>query len=304
MKTRTLLSLALLLTTAAACQTGELPHITDRPVHTPAPGDAGAPLCNTTDGTTVVDGLLTGLTPVLNKAWPSWAVSQGLDPLDNAVVNEEISLGCKYGGDEICGVQAAKCLHEDVYLTVSTITGLASVQFQSLTMSSLQAQSGNPVCLYSSAAAGGAHGCSYAGSGTGSVFLLDGTPIKANISKIQVKVKCDIPGIKTWTETLFNGSAQCTASSPTGTGDFNLCAGSCASGVAANLSYAGLSKLNLAVGSLSCKVSPSTNPVSGVAEAIIPTFEKSIVNAVEPPVMSAINGLVAGLMPYPSSCGD
>jgi hypothetical protein len=263
--------------------------------------DDGTAACSTTDGTAVVNGLLESLTPVLNSAWPSVAVSFGLDPLENPMVNEKVPLKCSYGGDEACGLQLAKCKEEYALVTVSTIRGLAYMQFKDLAMSSLIAQSGTQACPYS-ASGGGAYDCSYAGTGTGSAFLINNEVITANVSAIKVKVKCE--SVTTWTETLFSGSAQCTGSEPEGTGTFQLCGGSCSSGSAANLSYTALNKLNLKLGKLSCKVSPSYNPVSWVGDALAPAIKDDLMNEITPAVQKAINSMVADDMPFPSTCGS
>jgi len=262
-----------------------------------------AAVCSTTDGITVVNGLLSSLTPVLNKAWPSVAVNTGLDPLKNVLVDEKISLKCSYGGDEICGVQAAKCKEEYAQVSVSSINGLAYMQFKDLAMSSLTANSGTQVCPYSSSASGGAYACSYAGTGSGAAFLVDGQKLTADISEIKVKVKCEIPYIKTWTETVYSGSAQCTGSDPSGTSQIQVCAGSCSSGSVANLSYTGLNQLKLKLGDLSCKVSPSYSPVSWIADALVPALKNDIIGAVTPEIQKALNDLVADYMPFPSACG-
>lgn len=269
------------------------------PAKSPAKVEA-APVCTTTDGTVVVNGLLSSLTPVLNSAWPSVAVAMGLDPYVNPLVNQKVPLKCSYGGDEVCGLQLAKCKEEYAVVSVSSITGLAYMQFQDLAMTSLAAQPGTAACPYA-AVSGGSYACSYAGEGTGGAFLLNSASIGANLSKIDVKVKCE--SVTTWTETVFAGSAKCTGSDPTGIGTFQLCGGSCASGALANLDYTALSALDLKLGKLSCKVSPSYNPVSWVGDALAPAIKDDLVKAVTPPIESAINGVVAKYMPFPSRCG-
>jgi hypothetical protein len=104
-----------------------------------------------------------------------------------------------------CGLQLAKCKEEYALVTVSTIRGLAYMQFKDLAMSSLTAQSGTQACPYS-ASGGGVYDCSYAGTGTGSAFLINNEVITVNVSEIKVKVKCE--SVTTWTETLFSGSAH------------------------------------------------------------------------------------------------
>ena len=263
-----------------------------------------APACTSTDGIAVVNGLLDELTPALNKAWPSVAVSTGLDPLKDAMVNQKVPLKCSEGGDEICGVQLfAKCKEQYAEVTVPTIRGLAYMQFKDLEMSSLDAHSGSQACPYGKSASGGTYACSYAGTGTGSAFLMNDEKLTADISKIKVKVKCEIPYVKTWTETVYSGSAKCTGSEPEGTGTFQLCGGSCASGPGANLSYTALSKLDLKLGKLSCDVSPWYNPVSWVGDVLAPKIKNDLVKAVAPEVQKAINGLVDDYMPFPSKCG-
>lgn len=266
----------------------------------PEAGSGGA--CTTTDGTTAVNGLLADLTPVLNKAWPSVAVSTGLDPWENPVPpNTKVKLKCEYGGTETCG---GFCKEEYALVTVSTLRGLAYMQFKDLALTSLKAVSGNSPCPFSTSTKGGTYGCSYQGNGAGSAFLIDDQSLSATISKIEVKAECDIPYVKSWTETLWSGSAKCTGTSPEGSGSFNLCGGSCASSGVANISVAALSSLDLKLGKLSCDVSPDYNLLSTLAEDIIPYVKSSILDAIEPEVKKALNDFVAGYMPFPSACGN
>lgn len=258
-----------------------------------------APVCTTTDGITVVNGLLQSLTPVLDKAWPSVAVSTGLDPWKDPVPKQKVPLKCSYGGDEACG---GLCKEEYAEVAVSKIQGLAYMQFKDLTMTSLKADPGPHSCVYG-LAKGGTYACSYTGTGTGSAFLLNGQQLTADISELKLKAKCDFFGAS-WTVTLFDGSAHCTGSEPEGTGTLQVCAGSCASGGVANLSYTGLNKLDLKLGKLSCHVKPDYNPLSWVGDALAPELKQTLLNAIEPQVQTAINDFVADYMPFPSSCGS
>jgi len=263
------------------------------------------PTCTSTSGTSIVNGLLTSFTSVLNTAWPSAAVSAGLDPLKDPMVNKKVNLSCKDGGvesgDTICGLQAAKCKEEYAVVTVSSLDGLAYLQFEDLVMSTVTAEAGTQTCPYAPAG-GGAYACSYSGPGTGKAYLLNHEVITANMSEIEVKVKCE--SFKTWTETVFKGSAKCTGSDPDGAGTFQACGGSCASGSAANLSYAGILKLDLKLGKVSCNVSPSYNPEKWIVDSLAPAIEKDLVNAVTPSIERAINNLAGKYMPFPSTCGN
>lgn len=263
---------------------------------------AAAQTCSDSEGTSTINSLLTSLTPVLNAAWPSLAVSSGIDPLTNVLSNEQVPLKCSYGGDEICGVQAAACKKEYAEITVSAINGLSYMQFKDLAVNALTARPGT-TCPYSSSANGGPYYCSDSGVGGGSAYLVNNGQITATLSKIKVKVQCEVPVInQKFTETLFSGSARCTGTGPSGGASFTFCGGSCQSEAAANLAYAGVYGLDLKLDHLSCDVSPSYNPVSWISDAIVPTVKDDIVKAITPPLEDALNDLLADAVPYPAKC--
>lgn len=283
MKIKTILALTLALATAAESR-------------------LAAQTCTTTQGAQVINGLLTQLTPALNKAWPSLAVNSGLDPW-NDVYDGSINIGCKYGGDEVCGVQASSCKKMYAEVDVSSLTGLAYLQFEDLAVKTLQAASGTQSCPYNSKASGGSYACSYWGSGNGQAYLLNGQSLKAKVSKIKVKVKCNNFIAGDFTETVYSGSATCTASDPKGSATFDFCGGSCASGsTVANLSYTEVDGLDIKVGKLSCNVSPSYSPASWIADVLVPALEDQIVDALTPPIEDALNDLLADYIPFPSTC--
>jgi hypothetical protein len=84
----------------------------------------------------VINTLLTELTPAFNKAWPSLAVALKLDPL-TPVWSGQINLGCVNGGDVLCGLQFATCDKEYADLSVKSITGLSALQFDDLSVVTL-----------------------------------------------------------------------------------------------------------------------------------------------------------------------
>jgi hypothetical protein len=263
---------------------------------------AAAASCSTTDGITVVNGLFSTLTPALNQAWPSVAVESGLDPLKN-VWDGTINLGCKYGGDEICGAQASSCKKMYATVDVDTIGGLAYLQFDDLEVDTLNAASGTS-CPYSSSGTSGPYTCSYSGTGSGEAYLLDDTEITAKISSIKVKVKCSFFG-SDFTETLYSGSAKCSASEPSGSATFQYCAGSCQSGsIPAVLSYLTMKDLKLKVDDLSCDVSPNYSPASWIGEILVPELEDEIVAVLTPLIEDALNDTVADFLPFPGKCGS
>lgn len=260
-----------------------------------------AQICNSNDATQAVNSLLTQLTPLLNKTWPSLAVSSGLDPW-NDVYDGSINLGCKYGGDEICGLQASSCKKMYAEVDVSSLSGLAYLQFQDLAVQSIQGvANGGQSCPYNPNASGG-YSCSYWGSGNGKAYLVDGQSLKAKISKIKVKVKCNNFIAGDFTETLYSGSATCTASDPKGSATFDFCGGNCQGSAMPGLSYAAVDGLDLKVGKLSCDVSPDYSPASWIAEVLVPELEEQIIDAVTPPIEEALNDLFADYMPFPSAC--
>jgi hypothetical protein len=265
---------------------------------------ADAAVCTTTDGTQVMNALFEQLTPILNQAWPSVAVNNGLDPLKD-VYDGSIKLSCKYGGDEVCGVQASSCKKMWAEVDVSSINGLAYLQFENVHVNTLKAADGTQACPYSSSASGGSYACSYSGSGTADAYLTGNSQISASIPKVKVKVKCNNFIAGDFTETLYSGSAKCYASKPKGNSTFDFCGGSCASGsVPATISYAAVDSLDLKVSDLKCDVSPDYSPASWIAEALVPALEDQIVDAITPALEDALNDLFAEYMPFPAKCGS
>jgi hypothetical protein len=258
--------------------------------------------CSTATSLDTVNGLLDALTPALNKAWPSLAVSSGLDPWED-VYDGSINIGCKYGGDEICGAQASSCKKFYVEVDLSKLTGLSYLQFKDLQATTINAAGGTQSCKYDTKASQGPYTCSYWGSGNGKAYLLDGASLQATISKIKVKVKCDNFLAGDFTETLYSGSATCKSSQPKGSATLDYCGGSCQSGSPpANLSFLGVDGLDLKLGGLSCDVKPDYSSISWIAEVLVPELEDQISDAVEPTIEDALNGLLNDFIPYPSAC--
>jgi hypothetical protein len=272
-----------------------------------APGTE-ATSCTTEQGIDVVNSLLTELTPALNNAWPSVAVNNGLDPFED-VYNGKINIGCKYGGDVICGAMAASCKKYYVTINVENIKGISYLQFEDLAVTSLGASSGTKTCPYSTSASAGSYSCSYSGDGSGSAYLQQGQKLTAKLTDITLKAKCewfwgDSDTVKVWPAS-GSGTANCSASKPEGSAFFDFCAGSCASGSpVATLSYAAIDELKIKTTNLSCSVSPSYSPVSWIASVLVPALEDVIIDAVTPPIEDALNDLVTDFLPYPGYCKD
>lgn len=88
-------------------------------------------------------------------AWPSLAVKVKIDPLEDAF--DDFSIPCKYGGDELCGLQASKCDKVTASFDHSTVNGLAYLQFSDLVATSLQGTSGTQSCRFNAKASGGTY---------------------------------------------------------------------------------------------------------------------------------------------------
>lgn len=258
--------------------------------------------CNST-AVNAINSVLSGLTPILNTAWPSLAVSNDLDPLNN-VFDGDVDIGCEYGGDEICAAELAECKKEYLEVDVESITGLSYLQFEDLTVTSCSTGSGNQACPFDSSATAGAYSSSYSGQASGKAYLISGEQLSAKLTDMKFKVKCS-DGLTSWNNTLWSGSATCTGKNPEGSADFNYCGGACqSSSPPVVLSYGALDALNIKLGSLECDVSPSYDPVSWIAEALVPALEKTIVNAVTPPIEEALNELLAEELPFPAICSS
>lgn len=270
----------------------------------PPPEVVAQDLCTTTQGTQIVNGLFDSLTPVLNAQWPAIAVGLGLDPyLD--VWDGYINIGCKNGGTEICAAQLAGCDWFRMYVRVSKINGLATLQFADLTMTSLTATPGTKACPFSTPAYTNA--CSYQGNAAGTAALLPGAQIRVLADKIQLKVKCDWGFLGTEVEKIWpvsgSGSADCTAEKVSGSADMATCAGTCASGSPlAAVEGLKTSDLKIHNNDISCSVSPGYSPVSWLAEIFIPKMEQTLINLVTPPIESALNSVFKEVMPFPGIC--
>jgi hypothetical protein len=263
--------------------------------------------CTPAEGTPVVNGLLSALVPVLDQAWPSFAVNNDLDPwMDPCDGKVRVNLNCDNdGGSAICAVQGAACDKQYLEVNVKAIYGLSYLRFKDAQLTSLDAAAGTVPCPYAPEAKGGPYTCTYAGKGSASAFLVDNGQIVADLSSIKVKAQCDLMnlgGVK-WTETLYSGSATCTATQPKGDGTFKLCAGSCASGsTPANIEFAVVDHLDLELGKLECDVKPHYDPLNWIAESLVPKFKKELAKELTPPLEKALNDLIADYVPFPGAC--
>ena len=247
-----------------------------------------------------VNELLDQLTPALNQAWPAIATQEGLDPWKD-VWSGKIDIGCKNGGDEICAVELGACDSFYVQLSVDELTGLAGAEFYDLALTVGEVAEAGGICQYDDKVHDDHYTCGYSGQFKAKARL-DDTKLKADIGEIKVKVKCEsLWG--SYTTVLYSGSADCTASQLEGTGVADYCGGSCISGTPhANFAYLGMDSLDLGAGSLSCDVKPDYDPVSWIAEIVVPELEDEIIDAVTPPIRNALDDLLESLVPFPSGC--
>jgi hypothetical protein len=256
------------------------------------------------DAITITNKLLAELTPVLNEGWGPLAAKLGLDPYQNVWMGGKVQLKCKYGGDEICGLQASSCEKMWAEIDVKTLTGISYLQFDQLAATSANVAIGNQVCPYESKADSGLHSASFSGDVNARASFKSGGRFVVDVSKIRVRVECNaLGGLKKFKETAYSGSATCTGRVPKGSGTLKYCSGTCASGqVPANLGYTEVGDLDINVSDVSCNLKPDYNPASWIGEALVPAVESAIVNAVTPPIEHALNDLFAANLPYPGPC--
>jgi plastocyanin len=257
-------------------------------------------VCGQEKGGLVVNTLLTALTPILNRVWPNFALTNGIDPLTN-VYDGSINLGCTYGGNEVCTGELLPCASMYANVDVSSITGLHLLQFEQLQASSVTSDASTP-CSYSKDAVG-PYICPYSGTGSGKASLAQGATINATLSSIEVIVECGLDGA-TIPSTVFKGSALCSATKPEGSAKFDFCAGTCPaeSPAPANLGYGALADLSIKLGGLECTVSGTYNPAAPAIAILASNLKSTVESKVTEPIEKALNGLVADYVPFPAAC--
>ena len=251
-----------------------------------------------------INGLLTKLTPALNTAWPSFAINNGVDPLEN-VYRGRIDVPCKYGGDELCGIQLSECTKEYLELDLKSITGLAYLQFEDLIVTSCLAGSGTEPCPFNWSTSAG-YSSSYSGEGSGKAYLISGESLTAKITDMHFKVHCHNPIVQEgWTETLWSGNATCTGKDPLGSATFGYCGGACqSSNPLVALSYGAVNALEIELKDLSCHVSPSYDPLNWILDILVPAVKSTLLDAVTPLIQDALNEFIAGELPFPDACSS
>ncbi len=259
----------------------------------------------------VAQTLLTDFVAPFNKAWPTVAVDTGIDPLKN-VYDGSVNLGCGLEGigDAYCGVQASSCSEFYADVDISEIDGLSNLSITSLTLETQNQQAGT-VCPYytSGPYPVQSFGCSLYGTATGNVKL--NGQAKIVVSSIALKAKCALVGVENYTETLWSGSVTCTASGGTGTVQTaEYCGGLCSvnAGLAA-LDYLKARDLKMNLTGINCKVNTSDVVYAPIADVLDPILSetadllgKTIEEAAAPAVKTALNNLVAQIMPVPATC--
>lgn len=270
-------------------------------------GGAGpaAAQCTTTNGNQVVNGLLSGLTPVLNAAWPSVATSTGVDPLNLGQIVVDlphdictpfcVGLGALWGADWC-----------HFYVTTQVV-GLSHLNLSSLSSTSLTATPGTLSCPYKPPKSF-TNSCSFQGQATGNAFLLSGNSLTVNGSKVALGAECDW-GVYSGYIHLWpvsgDGTIKCTASKATGSANMNECSGLCQSGTpnaAIEALQVGSLKVNIPSSGVTCQVTSSYSPVSWVADELVPALSQDIVNAATPSIENALNTLLKPYIPYPTTC--
>ncbi len=271
-----------------------------------APRDAfaEAPVCAMNVATQQVNNLFQVLTPVLNEAWPKVAIDNGLDPWP-MVWQGDIKIGCKYGGDEFCGLMLGQCKDFYFHATAQDMTGLSSMQFDAPVEATMSATPGTQACGFTQP--GGqawpsyTNTCSYHGAANTMAQLLQ--PLVVSLEGMAVKAKCtSINGTKTYT--VWQSHARCSVNDLSGAATMNQCSGTCASaapGVA--LEGLQLGHLHFAAKNVTCDLSSSIPSGYGyIVNLVVPALKNQLVAAITPPIKKAVNGLIPPYVPFPGTC--
>jgi len=268
-----------------------------------------------TNGTSVINPILTELQTEVNKVWDTVACTPevGLCPLE-PVFDGKIGLGCSADGTD-GAILSAECLVLNtnypfcdgfwVDTDIEKLEGLQNLQFSNTMVTEITGSTGTQTCPYDAHAEGGSFECSYYGKGTVSASLKSGTELKLVDTSFKVRLKCS-NGFDSTTHTLYDGNFTCETTNPTGTATYDLCAGDCESNLGGVITYLKIpSKGNLTLhpGNLSCVFDPKTNPVNWFLDAFVPLFEDQIAKALEGPLAIAINEVLPP-MPFPASCSN
>jgi hypothetical protein len=258
------------------------------------------------EGETIAQDLLDDFIGPFNKAWPTIAKNNGLDPFNN-VYDGEVNLGCGLGdiGDIICGAQLAKCDKFYADVDVSQIDGLSNLDLTSLTLETTNQQTGTSCPYDSSAVSGTSFGCSLYGTSTADVELT--AQAKVVLSSMSLKVKCS--GLTGFTETLWSGNATCTATGGTATSQVDYCAGICsANSGLSSLVALKASDLKLKLTDPKCDINTSNidktiaSVLDSILDQIADDLASTIEKAVSPTIESALNDVVKEVLPLPASC--
>jgi hypothetical protein len=266
------------------------------------PADAQS-ACTTTNGNQVVNGLLSGLEPILNAAWPSVAKSTGVEPLNLGQITVDLPHDVC---DPLCVGVAALWGADWCHFHVTTqIVGLSELNLTSLSSTSLTATSGTLSCPYKPPKSF-TNSCSFQGQAAGDAALLSGEALTVNGSKVTLGAECDwgvYSGYVQFWPISGSGTIKCTATKASGSAKMNECSGLCQSGTPnAAIEALQVANLNINIGGVSCEVSPGYSPVSWVAEELIPLLEDEITSAVTTPIENALNSLLKPYIPYPTTC--
>jgi len=252
-----------------------------------------------------VNGLLSGLTPILNAAWPSIAQSTGVDPLNLGQLTVDLPHDvCA----PFCYAMAAAGGADWCHFHVTTqILGLSRLNLSSLSSTSLTATPGTLSCPYKPPKSF-TNSCSFQGQTNGNVFLTSNSVITINGTKANLGAECDwlvdSAYVQLWP---ISGSAtiKCTATKATGSANMSECSGLCQSGnpnAAIEALQVGTLKINIPSSGVTCEVTPSYSPVSWIGDELIPALSQEIADAATPAIEKALNSLLKPYIPYPTTC--
>lgn len=257
------------------------------------------------DATQRMNQAFASFTPVLNRRWPEYVEEEELDPWKDVWAGK-IDIGCKSGGDEVCGFHSKPlagmiytCKSFFVKLNVKSLSGLAALEFRDLGVESLDSSSSEPPCKKSSLFQ---PNCGYSGKGDGSADLRDSGQLKAKLRDVLLKAKCKLDGLVNQDFVVYQGKADCVGKQPDGKAEFSWCSAACSFVPEPVLQSLELDTLKLHLKTLDCDFTGDwgfkfKDPI---ADEIIEKSKDGLVDALSPIVKKEINSMVAGLLPFPS----
>uniref|UniRef100_A0A7S2W7K3 Uncharacterized protein n=1 Tax=Mucochytrium quahogii TaxID=96639 RepID=A0A7S2W7K3_9STRA len=230
------------------------------------------------------DAVMPPLINAFNSAWPQLAASSGIDPLTGVSI-PNVDIPCKYGGDEICGLQASSCDKSWVQMDFNYLNGLGDLEIASYNLGTIDTNTSS--CDSNSLPAGAS--CGYHATPAMTADLISGGKLEANLQNLKFKVKCkDAFGSK-FDETIASfSSVTCKSTDATATMDSSVCGSNC------NIFSASVSNLKISSSTkVTCDVSGLS---SSIVDLVVPTIQSTLFNVVEPIAESEMNKELSNLI--------